>query len=66
MESPEELLSKGLSDYLHYIWGEIHENGECEDTESGYTACGCHDCEVREILSWVVPRVKRMVQAGQL
>ena len=51
------VLEKGVIAYLQELRESLFEDGDVSETESGVVFCGCDDCEAREILTYVVPRI---------
>lgn len=61
-------------DFEHYL-GACHDQVEAEwfeeevpefETVSGEPFCGCQDCETREILMFLVPRIIQGYKDGKL
>lgn len=49
-------LQKGLEGYMMGLYDSI-DNEEEIATESGAPFCGCSDCENRELLTYMAPRI---------
>jgi hypothetical protein len=49
-------LQRGLGDYMTTLYDSI-DSGEEVETESGAPYCGCNDCEDRELLTYMAPRI---------
>jgi hypothetical protein len=58
-------LQKGLEDYMMGLYGSV-DTGEEVDTESGIPFCGCGDCENRELLSYMAPRIIKGYQEKKI
>lgn len=49
-------LQRGLEEYMMTLYDSIDTEEEVS-TESGAPFCGCSDCENRELLSYMAPRI---------
>ena len=49
-------MQNGLEEYMMVLYDSVDNSDIDVETESGLPFCGCHVCESREILSYIVPR----------
>lgn len=58
-------LEQGLRDYTDLLW-ESHFEDKDVDTLSGQPFCGCETCETRELLWYLVPKLKEGMDLGAI
>jgi len=60
-----EKLQRGLEEYMMSLYASVDEDADVE-TESGAPYCGCSDCENRELLSYMAPRIIKGYQDSKI